>query len=986
MNKIELLEYIREFREKNNNDKLIIFVGAGVSCNVANMPSWNTLIQEMANAIKYSKCTNCRKKEKNCEKTCKFIDSFSTDEYLKVPQYVYNRSKKLYNKVLIDNIQHDPTIDAPLSNAIIDLAPSHIITTNYDKLIENCKNIQKDNYEVIIHDKDLLNAIKNRYIIKMHGDIDDPETIVLKESDYLEYTQKHVLIEMFIKSLLTDHTILFLGYSLNDYNVKLIISWINYIRTQNKALDKTTKFAYIVLDEQKIPKNQFKYFESNNIGVVNLNKMPVIENIPDSLTNNVGKRLYSFLRIIKNPSFEKVFGRTFLLEEAISFMRQYKYIDCKNLCNLLCLKQYHIEGYELFIHLDSEYDNLIEFLKTDNEDSRYLQQLFKDAGIYYIRLISTSDNRREDYKITATNISLLCDKFYSEYLKNDYLKLSAISNINVQTMPFESYFYLSLIRDYTSQIFEGYNNLEYITLVTDDKVRYLFNQSVLESRRTYRHNGQTLKKYIDHLQDIREKQIFSLYTDLFEGNHKRLQEIQTSLNKLKEQYYDTNHTFIGCSSLSEFYKIRRIAIEQYLFYFENTLFFRGFTDIKKILKPYIESILCTNGNFIDVTTASFGFRSVKERYAIDKIDFDIITKFITIKDLNNLIKQYSIANFKVSEEIINHAITCFDNLANFIITQKIYHRFFDAPNNLINCAILLSHFPLNDAQKSSIRDVVVKLFSDEDFITFLFSIEFPSVSQSIHVLHDLLKVLSPYHSLDIVDRILHSEHFADFYVNTNTRKVRDILSFFICNTESKTSQEKIYNIIMSFDGRERIFAIRLLYKHIIAEKYINCLKDYLKENFNILDSNDIYDFAFDDWLEITEEHRQEMLSKAVSIYKEQQTSAMHSYPDPLETQLELIYILYITEKISDIESLREIIEASEFLHFFLDPNSFDYHKIDFSNYMWENIARHQKFMDIILNHKEDIIPNLKQRVESNQATEFERKILYGYLMDKSELM
>ena len=102
--------------------------------------------------------------------------------------------------------------------------------------------------------------------------------------------------------------------------------------------------------------------------------------------------------------------------------------------------------------------------------------------------------------------------------------------------------------------------------------------------------------------------------------------------------------------------------------------------------------------------------------------------------------------------------------------------------------------------------------------------------------------------------------------------------------------------------------------------------------------------------------------------------------------MELIYILYITEKISNIEALHEIIEASEFLQFFLEPNNFDYHKIDFSNYMWENIARHKKFMDIILSHKDDIIPNIKQRVESDQATEFERKILYGYLMDKSELM
>ena len=38
---------------------------------------------------------------------------------------------------------------------------------NYDKLIENSQNIQRDNYDVIISDKDLLKSEKNKYIIKM---------------------------------------------------------------------------------------------------------------------------------------------------------------------------------------------------------------------------------------------------------------------------------------------------------------------------------------------------------------------------------------------------------------------------------------------------------------------------------------------------------------------------------------------------------------------------------------------------------------------------------------------------------------------------------------------------------------------------------------------------------------------------------------------------------------------------------------------------
>ena len=42
-------------------------------------------------------------------------------------------------EIIENNIKNIDT-DAPLSNAIIDLNPAHIITTNYDKFIENCKN------------------------------------------------------------------------------------------------------------------------------------------------------------------------------------------------------------------------------------------------------------------------------------------------------------------------------------------------------------------------------------------------------------------------------------------------------------------------------------------------------------------------------------------------------------------------------------------------------------------------------------------------------------------------------------------------------------------------------------------------------------------------------------------------------------------------------------------------------------------------------
>lgn len=224
----ELLNYISMFREKAEQGKLVIFVGAGVSCNVDGMPSWNALIQNMAKAIDYSRCDTCRHRLESCENTCLLKDDFSTDELLKVPQHVFNKDQELYYRILNESIPA-VTADAPLSSAIFDINPAHIITTNYDQLLESSKNIFCEQYQVIVYDKDLLNADKGKYIIKMHGDLSDASSIVLKEQDYLDYSQKHVLIELFIKSLLTDHIVLFLGYSLNDYNIKLTLNGHNII-------------------------------------------------------------------------------------------------------------------------------------------------------------------------------------------------------------------------------------------------------------------------------------------------------------------------------------------------------------------------------------------------------------------------------------------------------------------------------------------------------------------------------------------------------------------------------------------------------------------------------------------------------------------------------------------------------------------------------------------------------------------------------------
>ena len=155
MNNQELLKYIDLFREKGEKGKLVVFVGAGVSCNVKGMPDWNGLIQNMAKAIGYSKCISCRYRSETCEDNCFFKNEYSADEFLKIPQYVYNTDKALYDQILTESISAAGA-DSPLSSAIFDINPAHIITTNYDQLLESSENVFCKQYQVIVRDKDLL--------------------------------------------------------------------------------------------------------------------------------------------------------------------------------------------------------------------------------------------------------------------------------------------------------------------------------------------------------------------------------------------------------------------------------------------------------------------------------------------------------------------------------------------------------------------------------------------------------------------------------------------------------------------------------------------------------------------------------------------------------------------------------------------------------------------------------------------------------------
>ena len=679
----ELLNYISMFREKAEQGKLVIFVGAGVSCNVDGMPSWNALIQNMAKAIDYSRCDTCRHRLESCENTCLLKDDFSTDELLKVPQHVFNKDQELYYRILNESIPA-VTADAPLSSAIFDINPAHIITTNYDQLLESSKNIFCEQYQVIVYDKDLLNADKGKYIIKMHGDLSDASSIVLKEQDYLDYSQKHVLIELFIKSLLTDHIVLFLGYSLNDYNIKLILSWLNYMRSQNGAFDVDRRVGYLILDQEIVDDTQLSYFSSNNIEVININSMPLIQEIPADLSNEIGKRLYSFLRVIANPALEENLST---IENAVKFMSRFSFVSYEQILKLLYVKRYEVTDRELRLFSENDYARLIAFMESGDEGATDLRQLFLNAGIVSIQCIHEHKVMRFRIGELSDN-ALLKSEIFNLYILNKYDEIKALLNSeHIDLEANEMLFYKSIV-DGFSEILKFHEEIDCSGFPIDQKVAYLHNSAVLEAIQTYfgGFDSAKVKQFVQNIAASKEREVFSGYLDIYSGNTKKRLSMYEALEKLKKDVGDRNTIHFGGTSCARLYEIKRLAITQYFFYYNNHILYQGFRDLKDFFKPYIEAIICANSDAAQKTTLFGDMEFANEKYAVEYIDLDIMAKFISTKDLSALVRSYNVKQLNTGVQEVTFLAECFKNLCHSIVTAKTYgllQSSFSALSNIV---------------------------------------------------------------------------------------------------------------------------------------------------------------------------------------------------------------------------------------------------------------------------------------------------------------
>ena len=274
------ISYIKEIQEASAQNRLVVFVGAGASCD-AGVPLWNGLVSQMAKVLPQ-------------EIQAKY-------DNLQLAQLVRETSdEKAYYASVRKHLLQNATCPNAIHDGILELDPACIITTNYDTLLEEAALKKNQQFWVVSKDSDLPQNHGERLLVKMHGDLVN-ENIVLTENDYYDYSRNFPLIRSYVVSQFASKVVLFVGFSLSDINLKYIL------REVQSDLGPKMQKAFLLTQETPSPveMNNFKERGVNVLAIPQNTAQDIIskqklEPRPDHYLSERGRTLVYQLIILRD--------------------------------------------------------------------------------------------------------------------------------------------------------------------------------------------------------------------------------------------------------------------------------------------------------------------------------------------------------------------------------------------------------------------------------------------------------------------------------------------------------------------------------------------------------------------------------------------------------------------------------------------------------------------------------------------------------------
>ena len=181
-----------------------VFVGAGISLG-ARLPSWAKLMEPLRNDLRNEVSAGA--------------------SYLDIAElYETKHSRGVLIQYLKDRLGDVRFQLTQTHELIVSLPVQRIYTTNFDNLLEQAARKRQINRNVIVNASHIgLSDTSTLSIVKLHGDLEDADSLVISARDYHSYFDRNPAVADLLKVELQTHTVLFLGYSFSDPNFGMIL-------------------------------------------------------------------------------------------------------------------------------------------------------------------------------------------------------------------------------------------------------------------------------------------------------------------------------------------------------------------------------------------------------------------------------------------------------------------------------------------------------------------------------------------------------------------------------------------------------------------------------------------------------------------------------------------------------------------------------------------------------------------------------------------